>query len=214
MSRKELILVGIVSGAVGGAVSAIVAIITLGFLEWLLPAVPSAYTVAFFTYNTVMTLVAIAFGMVIAYMLWKALRSIWNLKDSDYRRKTWEKIREKVGQWPTGKREAIIAMTYTWSIAIVVSFNAWAFTAPRARFTGQELQGTALAIILLAVTPILLLAFWHIYEFAKIVWLEWRTETRKGRSRIAATAIVAVLIYALFVWGIISGWEDRLWFAN
>ena len=214
MSRKELILLAVVSGAVGGAVSAIVAMTTLGLLEWLLPAVPSAYTMTFILYSVLMTLVVIVFVIALVYAFWRALRSGWSLKNKEHRREARENIREKVRQWPTGKRDALTAMALTWTAATYTFLLALILTMPRGRFTEQELSGTTLAILILAVTPILLLVYWHIYEFARGVWLDWRTETRKGRIRIATIAIASIFIFALFIWGDVSGWKDRVWFAG
>ena len=181
-------------------------------IEWIWPATPN---IMFIIYNIVVTLITVAFGIAVVYALWRALLSIWQLlKYGRHRRNLWENMRERVRQWPTGKRDLFAALAVTWSIAIVVSFSAFAFSVPSGRFTAQELRGATLTTLLLAMTPVLLLIYWHFYEFVRDVWLKWRNETRNGRIKIAAATVAFILIFALMMWGDISGWEDRAWFAN
>ena len=181
-------------------------------IDWILPETPY---IMFITYNIVMTLIAIAFGIVIVYALWRALRGVWKLlTDRRQRRNVWDNMREKVRQWPTGKRDVFAAIAISWSSAIVVSFSVFAFSIPGGRFTEQEVRPIALTILLLAMTPVLLLIYWQFFEFVRDVWLRWRTETRNGRIKIAAAAVVFLFVFALMIWGDIAGWEDRAWLAN
>ena len=181
-------------------------------IEWIWPATPN---IMFIIYNIVVTLITVAFGIAVVYALWRALLSIWKLlKYRRHRRNLWENMRERVRQWPTGKRDLFATLAVTWSIAIFVSFSAFAFSVPSGRFTAQELRGATLTTLLLAMTPVLLLIYWHFYEFVRDVWLKWRNETRNGRIKIAAATVAFILIFALMMWGDISGWEDRAWFAN
>ena len=199
MWRIEKIIFGLCMSVSGG--------IIVKLIEWIWPAAPS---IMFIIYNVAITVVTIAFGIALVYTLWNTLRSGWTLKYRDQRQNVWRKLR----QWPTGKRDVFTAMAITWSIAIVVSSGAFAVSVPSGRFTEQELKGTALTILLLAMTPILLLIYWHFFEFVRDVWRKWRTETRNGRIKIAATAASFILFIALMIWGDMSGWEDRTWFAN
>ena len=177
-------------------------------IEWIWPATPH---IMFIIYNIVMALITVAFGIVVVYALWRALRGVWKLLTD---RGQQRKARDKVRQWPTGKSDVLATMAITWSIAVVVSFSTFALSVPRGRFTEQELRGTVLTILLLAMTPVLLLIYWQFYEFLRGVWLKWRTETRNGRIRIATATVAFILFIALMIWGDISGWEDRAWFTN
>ena len=136
MSRKEVIWVAAISGAVAGAVGGISTKITEGVLERILPAVPSADTMMFILYITIMSLVSIVFGIAIVYMLWRALKSVWSLKNRERRRNVWEKVRMQVQQWPTGKMDVLAAIATTWFIAVCVPIVVLIFTVSEGQLAG------------------------------------------------------------------------------
>ena len=180
-------------------------------IEWIWPKTPS---IMFTIYEILITLVAIAFAIALVYMLLRALRSAWSLKNREQRRNAWEMVREKVRQWPTGKKDAFTVMAMTWIVAIYVPLFVMIFTVPEGQLAGRIPIETILITLILAILPMYALFGWHGYEYARQFWQKWRTETGKGRIRLALPVIAVVLIVALFVWGDVSGWDDRAWFAN
>ena len=210
MSRKEVICVAAISGAVAGAVGGISTKITEGLLERILPAVPSADTMMFILYITIMSLVSIVFGIAIVYMLWRALKSVWSLKNRERRRNVWEKVRMQVQQWPTGKMDVLAAMATTWFIAVCVPIVVLIFTVSEGQLEGQIPLETPLITLVLAIAPMYALFLWHFYEFLKRLRQKWITETRNGRIQLATIVIVAIFVFGLMMWGDYAGWDDRI----
>ena len=180
-------------------------------IDWIWPEVP---LIMFFIYNIVATLVSIGFAMAIVYALWLGLKSVWNLKNGEQRREVWENAKAKVQQWPTGKRDALTAIVMTWSIAICVPIFVLIVTVPEGSLVGRVPIETPLITLAVTITPIYAFFLWNVYEFLKQLKQDWFTETRKGRIRIALTVIVFVVFVAFMALGIITGWEDKLWFNN
>ena len=198
--RVEIISLGVFGTILGG--------IILYYLNPILPETLSS--MMFVLYSVMMTLIAIAFGMALVIVSWRTLRSLWRLKYTDHRRKIWEKVRE----WPTCKRDALTAMAVTWSTAIVVPIVVLALAVPEGQLAGHIPLGALQAIVFLAMAPTVLLMYWYFCDLAKHLWLEWKTSTHNGRIRIGATVLACLMMFALMVWGDISGWDDRAWFAN
>ena len=183
--------------------------ITLFYLYQILPESPGG--MMFFLYSVIIPLVSIAFGIALVVALCWVLWGVWKLlTDRGHQRNAWEKVR----QWPTGKRDAIVAMALSWTAAIYALLLALIFTLPRGRFTEQELNGTALAILLLAVTPISILVYWHFGKFAIDVWQTWKSETGMRRFWIGFGVIAFIFVFALMAWGDIFGWDEIAWFAR
>ncbi len=181
-------------------------------IEWIGPATPH---IMFIIYNIAMTLVTIAFAAAVVYILSRTLWGVWKLlTDRGQRRNLWENAREKVRRWPTGKTDAFTAIVTTWTIAIFVPFFVLIFTIPREQLAGRIPAETLIIILTLAIVPMYALLLWYGYEYVKRLRQKWHTETRNVKIRIAVPVIVFILILALFVWGDISGWDDRAWFAN
>ena len=201
MMKKSSFIQSLLGSIVGGVI--------LIYMEPFLPESPGG--IMFILYSVIMPLVTIAFGIAMVAVLCRVLWGIWKLlTDRGQQHNVWDKVR----RWPTSKRDAIIAMVLVWTIAIYAFLSVLIFTVPRGRFTGQELSGTTLGILLLTVTPISVLAYWHIGEVAIHVWHKWKSETSRGRFWIAVAVIAFIFVFALMAWGDVAGWDEKAWFAT
>lgn len=177
-------------------------------IDWILPETPN---IMFTAYNIAMIFVATIIAIAIVYILLNALKSGWKLLTD---RTQQQNVFDVVRQWPTGKRDVFTAMAITWNIAIFVPLFVLISTVPEGQLAGRIPIETLLIIMILAIVPMYPLFLWYGYDFLRQLKQQWRTETRNGRIVIATIAIVSIIIFALFVWGDISGWDDRAWFAT
>ena len=192
-----MIVIGVISGIIKDMIT-----------EWLWPEAP---LVMFIIYSILMTLVGIAFAIAIVYALCRVLWEVWKLlTDRGQRRDVWDKMCEKVRQWPTGKRDAFTAMTMTWITALLVPLFVLIFTVSEGQLAGRVPIETFLIILILAIVPMYVLLGWYGFEFLRQLKRDWSVKTRNEKIRIFAIAGASVVIFALLMWGDVSGWDDRL----